>query len=431
MAKRKESDSIAPSADNGLSVLSSIMSKVDKDITTLSETSYAKIDDYISTGSYILNACVSGSLFKGVPNRRIVTFVGEEGTGKTFLALSVCREAQKKGYTPIYIDTEASIDPDFVIRLGVDPNKMMVKAINTIQELTQFIAQLISQLEEHQANGKEVPKIILVIDSIGNLSSEKEMDDAIAGKGTADMTKQRLLRSFFRINGVKMSKLGMSVVLISHVYEAIGSYVPTKKVSGGGGILFNSSSIMMLSKSKLEDKNNDAAASKKTEDAVNNGVKVTVKPVKSRFCKPIKVSVHIPFYTKLNPYVGLEKYISWENCGIMRGKCLTAKEYEKLSSSEQNTCHSFTDKNGDTLYALPKDKARTLVCKHLGGEVDLIKLFTPQVLSQEVLEELDNKVIKPLFELPTLFDENMDESMLNELVNDSSTEINDEENIVM
>ena len=124
------------------------------------------------------------------------------------------------------------------------------------------------------------------------------------------------------------------------------------------------------------------------------------KPAKSRFCKPIKVKFQIPFFKKPNPYVGLEQYITWEACGIMRGKCFNEKEYDKLKDNEKAQCKSFVYKE-ETLYALPKDTARTLVVTHLGGEVPLVDLLTSKVMTDELLHHLDETVIRPLFELPT------------------------------
>jgi hypothetical protein len=148
------------------------------------------------------------------------------------------------------------------------------------------------------------------------------------------------------------------------------------------------------------------------------GIVVTLHPYKQRFARPIKVQIHIPFYKKPNPFVGLEKFVTWDSCGIIRGKCLTEKEYEKLSPADQKSCHKFlvsadmTDKDVKEinnkenqlkyLYAQPKDTARTLVCKHLGGEVPLSELYTEKVFTEDVLKQLDENIIKKTFMLPSI-----------------------------
>jgi len=115
-----------------------LISSVDKSAEILAESKTAVIKDYIHTGSYILNACMTGSLFRGVPTGRVLTLAGEPGTGKSFLAISVCREAQKKGYTPVYMDSEGAIDREFVERLGCDSSKFIIKQVTTISEVSTF-----------------------------------------------------------------------------------------------------------------------------------------------------------------------------------------------------------------------------------------------------------------------------------------------------
>lgn len=195
--------------------------------------------------------------------------------------------------------------------------------------------------------------------------------------------------------------------IISH--NSIGSYIPGKVVAGGGGLKYNVSIMFMLSKKRLDDKEAEDKNKKDNIESVRVGVTIKVTPIKQRFAKPIYVELHIPFFKQPNPYVGLEKFTSWESCGIMRGKCLTPKEYEKLSESDQKKCRSFkiSDqglKDGDdgTRYAFGKETARTLVCRHLGGEIALSELFTETVFTKEVLEELDEKMIKPTFMLPSI-----------------------------
>jgi hypothetical protein len=193
--------------------------------------------------------------------------------------------------------------------------------------------------------------------------------------------------------------------VISH--NSIGSYIPGDTVSGGGGGKYNTSIIFVLTKSKLTDKDSEEHVKKQGIEATKIGIVVTVHPYKQRFARPIKVQIHIPFYKKPNPYVGLEKFVTWESCGIVRGKMLNEKEYNKLTEKEQKECYQMVakveDKNGVTLaYAQPKDTARTLVCKHLGGEIPLAELYTDKVFTKEVLQQLDDNIIKKTFMLPSI-----------------------------
>ena len=195
--------------------------------------------------------------------------------------------------------------------------------------------------------------------------------------------------------------------IISH--NSIGSYIPGNVISGGGGGKYSPSIMFMLTKSKLVDKDSEEHVKKHGIDATKVGIVVTLHPYKQRFARPIKVQIHIPFYKKPNPFVGLEKFVNWETCGIVRGKMITEKEFKKLPAPEQKKCFEFMIpveglKTGDdgTRYSMPRDTARTLVCRHLNGEVQLDELYTEKVFTQEVLEQLDENVIKKTFSLPSI-----------------------------
>ena len=416
------------------SELNDALSVFSPDGDILEDSIYARIDEFIPTGPYILNAALSGSLFGGMPNRRSLTFAGEEGTGKTYLALSICRNAIAMGYHIVYYDSEGGIDIDFVKRLGVDTSKIRIENISTIEQFAHLTAKLNETLNTMREKGKEPPKVMVVLDSLGNLSSTKEKTDTTEGSGKRDMTKQQAIRRTFRVVGTDFAKNAVPFIICNHVYAAIGAFFPHNEVSGGGRIKYNSSVIMMLTKSKLTDKDSSDHVEKKGLDKHTKiGIVVTVNPIKQRFARPIKVQIHIPFYKKPNPYVGLEKFVSWENCGIVRGKMLTPKDYAKLTDKEQDTCFEFetdadvplsaaafkalSDKEKETIivkdgknyvhehvtrYAWPRETARSLVCKHEGGEVPLGELYTERVFTNEVLLELDEKVIKPTFMLPSI-----------------------------
>jgi len=396
----------------------------------------AKIDEWISTGSYILNAALSGSIFGGMPNRRSLGLAGEEGAGKTFIALSIIRNAiNKHGYQAIYMDSEGAIDETFVKRLGVDTSKVRLQPVNTIEEVNYIASQIVQQFENNDKAGLTNPKIIIALDSLGNLTSQKETTDSTEGNDKRDMTKQQAIRKLFRVNGMKFAKFGIPFIVNAHVYEKIGSYIPGKEVSGGGGLKYNVSIMLMLSKKRMEDKESEEHVKSHGIDATRIGITIKVTPIKQRFAKPIIVELHIPFYKAPNPFVGLEKFVSWDACGVLRGKMLTEKDYLKLTPTEQKSCKEFTVKVDKKLtsreydelskadlklvfldpssnlkyikqtevrYAQPKDTARTLVCKHLGGETPITNLFTDIVFTQEVLEDLDNNIIKPTFQLPSI-----------------------------
>ena len=193
--------------------------------------------------------------------------------------------------------------------------------------------------------------------------------------------------------------------------EDVHTYISENGIiNHNSGINFNASVTLMLSTSKLEDKDNDKAAEGQGGEILKTGVVVTARPQKSRFTIPHAVRFQIPFYKAPNPYVGIESFLNWENSGIMQGNVLDKNAYAKLSESDKALCKEMKDENGNVCYAFPKATARSLAVKHLGKQVPLAELFTPKVLTEEVLRQLDETTIRPSFELPTsASDQDIDE----------------------
>lgn len=375
-----------------------IINSVDNGCELIEQSAGAQINDYISTGSLILNACVTGSLFKGIPTGRVTTLAGEPGAGKSFLALSACREAQKQGYVPIYLDSEGAQDIQTVTRLGIDAKKFMIKQVNIITEVSSFIINLCSKLETIPEKDRD--KVLIVLDSLGNLTSTKEAEDIKELTGKRDMTKQQEIKALFRVCATPLAKLHIPFIVVSHIYQTQDLF-SKRVISGGSGINYNSSVTLMLSAAKLDgnDKENDKLAANSKSELTKTGVIVSATPQKSRFTIPQKVKFYIPFFKKPNQYVGLDQYMTWENSGIVRGKCYNQKEFDKLKPAEQELCLQF-EYNGEMFYALPKDTSKYVVVKHLGCEVPLAELFTPKVMTEEWLRKFDDEVIRPAFELP-------------------------------
>jgi len=394
--------------------LDNVLSKINPKGSIITHNTFSKIDEYINTGNYLLNAQLTGSLFGGIPNSRSICFAGESGTGKTFLTLNACREAQKMGYSVIYCDSEAAVDEDIMRNFGVDPDKVRYQPVATSLEVRHFVANLCDNLRKYKEKGIELPKIMLVLDSLGNLATTKERADAASGSEKKDMTKQQDLRSLFRVITTDLAEFKIPFIFTNHTYATIGAYVPGQTISGGGGAIYNASIILQLSKAGLK------------EDGANKtGIIVTSKPAKNRFARPLPIKFHISFYKGMNPYVGLEQYINWESCGIGRGKLLTEKEVEKYYKDpaarevidKTRFVHTDADGNESVWYFEAKETARSLVVRHLCEAVKPQDLFTPRVISEEVLRHLDETIIKKTFMLPTIGDihELEDEELNNEI----------------
>lgn len=397
--------------------LDKAMSKVDPLGSIVTQNEFSKIEEWISTGNYILNAQISGSIFKGVPANRGIVFAGESGTGKTFLILNAVREAQKLGYDIIYGDSETAVDEDLFVKFGIDPNRVRYQPFKTALGVRHFVANLCETLREQKKKGMELPKILFVIDSLGNLATEKEMADAKSGSDKRDMTKQQNLRSMFRVITTDLAEFKIPLLMSNHTYAAIGTYVPTQIISGGGGAIYNASIILLLSKAGLK-----AADSADQEEASEAGVSktgiiVTSKAYKNRFARPLPVKFHISFYKGMNKYVGLENYISWDLCGIGRGTLVEEILETPLYEADGVTPKMYRGKpkiertKTGKMTFLPDPAAKTFAVKHLGKTVKGSAIFSPEVFTPEILQLLDEKVIRPAFELPKVVQE---ESDLNE-----------------
>jgi RecA/RadA recombinase len=342
----------------------------------LSENTFSEVDEWIPTGNYLLNAQLSGTLFGGIPNTRSLGLMGDPGTGKSFVCLNVAREAQKKGYDVIYCDTEGAIDKSSAIKFGIDANKVRYQPIKTVTEFQTFVANLLELVKKAKASGGN-PKILLILDSLGMLSTDKELRDAIEGKNAADMgAKAKELRKLFRVITLDLTAAKIPLVCTNHVYAG-GGYIPTKESSGGDGPIFAMSVISFLSKAQLKEGNS----------TTKTGIIVTSNLKKSRFTIPEPVKFHISFANGMNPYVGLQDFISWDACGIGRGKL---EEVKNASGVKEMV---FTPSESP--------QARWAV-KHMGKTITSSQLFTAEVFTEDVLKQLDENVIKKHFILPAM-----------------------------
>lgn len=366
------------------------------------ETPFSNIEEYFSTGNYALNAQISGSIFGGIPSGRVTLFAGDPSVGKTYLALNACREAQKKGYYIIYIDTEWAVDRELMFRFGIDASedKVDYHPMNTVEDVNQLILTTALTLLEKKKAGIEIPRVVIVIDSLGNLSTRRELEGIMAGEEKANMGhKQMLFKKLFSTCTMNMGLVGGTIIATQHTIANIGGYGEARSVAGGIGQWFNSSTVIQLSKSKLTD-----GTDKKTQ----TGIIATSKIKKSRFTKKgIPVDFHISDEIGMNQFVGLEKFISWDVCGIEAGKINEKGNFE------------------------PADKQiRTYAVKHLGKNVKPKELLRSNIFTDEVLEKLD-PVVSDIFKLIDPTSQDFDESIMSviqpDVENDIDTEDNNEE----
>ncbi len=344
---------------------------------------------WIDSGNWILNASLSGSIKKGYPGTKITALVGDSGAGKTFLTLNAVRKAQELGYIPIYYDTEGAIDASACKNFGIDLDNFRWEPVSEIEKLKTMYAIFIKNLTELKLKGKEIPKFMLILDSIGMVASSKEIDDARTGNSAADMTRAKQIRSFFRIITSDLNSLGIPMIFTNHTMVNIGGYGDPVVQGGGGGVIYSPSITLFLSKAK-ETEGSDA---KKKQV----GIIVTAKTGKNRFAQPKIIKFPIFFDRPFNRYMGVQDYLSWENVGIAKGNILTKKEYDKLKGSDLEKVKTFTpDGSDEVMYFMPKESARKYVIEHLGVAVSNKELFTERVM--EPLEDKFDELIKKDFQ---------------------------------
>ena len=208
------------------------------------------VDNFIDTGSYSFNALLSGSIYGGLPDSRITAIAGEAATGKTFFALGIVKAFLDKDPDAgvIYFESESAVSKSMVESRGIDSKRLVVMPVSTVQE---FRTQSINVAEKYLAQDKSERKpIMFVLDSLGMLSTTKEMDDTAAGKETRDMTRSQIVKSTFRVLTLKLGQAGVPMIMTNHTYDVIGSMFPQKEMGGGSGLKYAASSIIYLGKRK-------------------------------------------------------------------------------------------------------------------------------------------------------------------------------------
>ena len=211
----------------------------------------ADVSGYIDTGSYIFNALLSGSIYDGLPNNKITALAGESATGKTFFALGMCKQFlnDNPDSAVIYFESESAITKDMIEDRGIDSSRIVIVPVTTIQE---FRTQSIKILDQY-IDDKTDMKMLFVLDSLGMLSTTKEVEDTAGGKETRDMTRAQVLKAAFRVLTLKLGKAKVPMVVTNHTYDVVGSMFPQKEMGGGSGLKYAASSIVYLSKKKEKD----------------------------------------------------------------------------------------------------------------------------------------------------------------------------------
>ena len=259
---------------------------------------------FIGTGSYILNAQLSGSIYGGIPDNRVTAIAGEQATGKTFYAIGIAKDFldNNEDGAVFYFDSEAAATTDLFKDRGLDPDRVWHFPVDTIEEFrTQMIRILDNLLKTPEGDRKP---LLIVLDSLGMLASAKELNDALDDKQVRDMTKSQTIKSVFRIITSKLGKLKIPMIVTNHTYKTMNPYGEPSDMGGGSGLKYAASTIMTLTKSKEKDT---------SKEVIGNIIKV--KTYKSRLTKENTQIATRLFFDKR----GLDKYYGLLELGEKHG----------------------------------------------------------------------------------------------------------------
>jgi len=252
------------------------------------------VDSFIDTGSLAFNALLSGSIFGGMPSNKITAIAGEAATGKTFFALGIVKAFldKNKDAGVIYFESESALTKDLVESRGIDSKRMVIVPVATVQE---FRHQSIKVIDKYLEQGEEKRKpLMFVLDSLGMLSTTKEMEDTAEGKETRDMTRSQIVKAAFRVLTLKLGKAKVPMIMTNHTYDVIGSMFPQKEMGGGSGLKYAASNIVYLSKRKEKD----------GKEVIGNIIHC--KNYKSRLTKEnALIDVRLTYKDGLDKYYGL------------------------------------------------------------------------------------------------------------------------------
>jgi RecA/RadA recombinase len=252
------------------------------------------VDSFIDTGSYMFNALLSGSVNGGLPSNKITAIAGESATGKTFFVLGMVKNFldNNKDAGVIYFESESALTKKLIEDRGIDSERMVIMPVTTVQEFRhQALTILDKYNEQDEADRKP---LLLVLDSLGMLSTTKEVEDTAEGKETRDMTRAQILKAAFRVLTLKLGRTKVPMIITNHTYDVVGAYMPMKEMGGGSGLKYAASTIVYLSKKK----------EKEGTDVVGNIIHC--KTQKSRLSKEnMMVDVRLRYDTGLDKHYGL------------------------------------------------------------------------------------------------------------------------------
>jgi len=395
--------------------LGKAMKKGGRDIEPVEFITLGEISEFIPFGNYLLNAQISGDIYGGMPNARSLEIAGVSGSGKSFICFNLTREAQFMNYFVYFIDTEGATEASDFIRMGANAEQLQIlRTVKTISQFKFFINKLI---EFKKTPEYKNTKIMVILDSLGMLNTDKTVNDIAIGKNAADMgLKAKENRQLFASCILDLSNLLIPFIFTNHTGQKIDLFGGSN-ISGGGGPTYAASVILKLEKSSL--KTGEGETKTKTGIIVRSGTE------KNRLARPIDIEFHISHEHGMNRFVGMQERMgieegkSWDICGVAKGKLMTPEEYDKAVSGNSQGAKDLLKKRMDKftvnfkqdgkkvskeIVAVLSDTYTNWIVKDTGEAIPNSLFFSEKIFSKGTLDVLNEKVIKPTFHYKSLED---------------------------
>jgi RecA/RadA recombinase len=366
MAKNKKETQEAQ--DGTIEEAFKILDDLNPDAAFLDENTLSTVEDWIDTGCMALNAIISGSLYGGIPMGRITGFAGPQACGKTLMVNKIMANAQRRGMHVVYFDTENALDRDTAKNLGCDPSKIKHCPTEIIEECRNQIVKFLKTIIEKGLQGK----VLLAIDSLGNLISAREAKIIDDGKDSADMGARAVaLKSMLRAITHAAAKANCPIVFTNHIYDNPGAMYPTliKSQSGGSGPLYMSSVLVQMSTKqervgKSDNKNASDEVTPLSKDV--NGLTMRALTTKNRFVPPfLECEMYLNFRNGLSKYSGLLE--------MAEGYSVLTKQGHRYLLGEENIGFYKDFKDNDEIWnkILPKLEVKLKSELKFNNEIDV------------------------------------------------------------
>jgi len=305
----------------------------------LSESALSTVNEWHDTGCMVLNSIISGSLYGGVPQGRITGFSGPSQTGKTYIINKVLANAQKEGMVPVIFDTEAAIDENCTSGVGLDPDTVKYVPVHTVEDCRNQLATFLDSVKAADMKNK----FIVSIDSLGNLASQKEIEDAEKGKTATDMgLRAKSLKSMMRLLTFKAASAGVTIMFSNHTYDDPSALFPSlvKNQAGGKGPVYLASVLVQLARrDEKQDKANDDDEMIPEANRFS-GATLRALTVKNRFIPPFLEGEMYLNYTK-----GLDKYSGLLSMAVNHGVIVqTGATYQLPDGTKLGYAKQWTKK---------------------------------------------------------------------------------------